>query len=313
MRLFTGLRALPHPPRATAVTIGVFDGVHRAHQRLVRSTAAFARGLRGLSVVVTFHPDPHLVLDPAHAPPALMPLDARIQALGELGVDWIWVIPFTKRFARTPAETFIRQVISARLNARVLVVGESFAFGHSRRGTQATLRWLGAELGLRVRAVPNVRRGGEPISSSRIRRLIAAGRLAEARRLLGRAPALYGTVVRGAGRGRTLGVPTANIALNASTIPPRGVYAVTVAVGARRYPGVMNLGVRPTFGAGPLVCEVHLLDLAPSRSLLTRRVAVLLSRRLRSERCFRSPQALVRQIRRDISRARRMFARNPLR
>lgn len=311
MRVFTGLAALPHPPRRAVVTVGVFDGVHRAHQRLIRSTVRLARRLHGTSVVVTFNPDPHAVLDPAHAPPALMPLQARLEALGGLGVDWVWVIPFTRAFAMVPAETFIRRLLIGRLHAAALIVGESFAFGRNRRGTLATLRAAAPEGGMQVIAVTELRLGGASISSSRIRRLIAGGRLAAAQRLLTRPPTLYGTVVRGAGRGKLLGFPTANIRLQASTRPPRGVYAVAVETASRRrrYRGVMNLGVRPTFGSGPLVCEVHLLNF--TGRLVGRDVTVSLIARLRGERCFPTPTALVRQIRRDVARARRLFARLP--
>jgi riboflavin kinase/FMN adenylyltransferase len=309
MRVVTSLTAVPHPPRRAVVTVGVFDGVHRAHQHLIRSTVRLARRLKGTSVVVTFDPDPHAVLDPDHAPPALTPLHARLAQLRALGVDWVWVIPFTRAFARTRAETFLRRIVRTRLRAAALIVGESFAFGRDRRGNLATLRVLAPALGVQVCALQDIRRGGAPISSSRIRRLIAGGRLAEARRLLGRPPALYGTVVHGAGRGCRLGFPTANIRLTASTLPPRGVYAVLLTTASRRYRGVMNLGVRPTFGPGPLVCEVHLLNF--SGRIRGRAVTVSLVAHLRGERCFPSPQALVRQVRRDVSRATRILARLP--
>ena len=155
-----------------------------------------------------------------------------------------------------------------------------------------------------------MRLAGGPISSSRIRRLIGHGQLAVARRLLGRTPALYGVVVRGAGRGHHLGFPTANIQLSSHVLPPRGVYAVAVRSmhHQRAWRGVMNLGVRPTFGPGPVVCEVHLLGF--SGSLLGRSVAVSLLARLRSERCFPTPQALSRQVHQDLIRARRLFSKS---
>src|SRR3989338_259172 len=215
----------------------------------------------------------------------------------------------SSRFASASRPPAINRRI--RELAAALIVGESFTFGRDRHGNMATLRSLAPELGMRVMAVRDVRSGGAPISSSRIRRVIAGGRLADAKRLLGRPPALYGTVVPGAGRGRRLGFPTANVRLTASTLPPRGGYAVSLVTGARGYRGVMNLGVRPTFGAGPLVCEVHLLDV--TASLLARRVVVFLHRRLRNERCFPSPQALIRQVRRDVRRARRVLAKSSLR
>ena len=302
---------MTRPPRRVIVTVGVFDGVHIAHQRLIRTTVRLARRLRGTSVVITFDPDPQRVLDPAHAAPALMPLDARVATLKALGVDRVWVIPFTKRFARLTAEQFIRRVLVRRLGTAALVVGDAFVFGKSRQGNMTVLRALGPSCGMRVVPVRAVRRGGAVVSSSRIRRLISDGRLAEARRLLGRPPTLYGVVVRGAGRGRRLGFPTANIRLIPQIVPPQGVYAVAVRRrdGRRIWRGVMNLGIRPTFGPGPVVCEVHLLGF--SGTLLGQSVSILLLARLREERCFPSWHALIRQVRRDIARARRVFARSP--
>jgi riboflavin kinase/FMN adenylyltransferase len=314
------LNAVGHPPRRAVVTVGVFDGVHLAHQQLLHATIRLARRLHGTSVAMTFDPDPQLVLDPGHAQPPLMPLESRIAALRALGVDWVWVIPFTKRFARTTAEQFIRRVLVQRLRAAAVVVGETFVFGRDRQGDMEALQVLGPSYGMRVVAVRQVRRGGKPVSSSRIRQLIGTGQLAHAARLLGRAPALYGVVVRGAGRARRLGFPTANLRLIPQALPPRGVYVVLLARtgwpgvtpplsgGKLIGGGVMNLGVRPTFGAGPLTCEVHLLGF--SGSLRGRSVCVLLLARLRAERRFSSWRSLQRQVRSDIARARRFFARH---
>jgi riboflavin kinase/FMN adenylyltransferase len=295
--------------RALVVTVGVFDGVHRAHQQLIRTTVKLAHHLQGESLVITFHPDPETVLAPSRAQPSLMPIEARVALLRSLGVNRVWVMPFTKRFARTSAQQFIRSVLVRRLRAAAIVVGTAFAFGKDRRGDMALLRRVGLTSGLRVVPVRQITAGGKPISSSRIRQLIAAGRLASAKRLLGRFPSLYGRVVRGAGRGRRLGFATANIALSSQVLPPQGVYAVLVRWldDSRARRGVMNFGVRPTFGPGPLVCEVHLLGVT-SESLLGRSVEVSLVARLRGERCFPSPQALSRQVCSDIARARRLLS-----
>ena len=307
-RVVKGFAALRRPPSRAVVTIGVFDGVHRAHQHLVRSAVELAHRLRGRSVVITFDPDPQTVLDPAHAPPALMPLPERLWHLRTLGADLVWVIPFTRRFARMSAARFVRDLLLQRLHASALIVGERFVFGKGRHGDMDTLQALGPPAGMRVIPVRDITVGGQPVSSSRIRRLIARGRLADAKRLLGRPPALYGLVVRGSGRGRRLGFPTANIRLDAHAAPPTGVYAVRLQRDdhARWWHGVMNFGRRPTFGPGPLVCEVHLPGF--SGTLRGRRVSVLLLARLRGERRFSSPQALIRQIRRDLSHARRLWA-----
>ncbi len=308
MRILHGLRAMERPPRRAVVSVGVFDGVHLAHQRLIRATVAVAAQVRGTSVVVTFDPDPQTVLDPSHAQPRLMPLDARVRLLQELGVQWVWVIPFTPSFSRMTPEAFVQRILAQRLHAIRLVVGEQFAFGSGRRGDMPLLRRLGPRYGITVVALPHVRRGGLPVSSSRIRRLISDGRLSQARQLLGRPPELFGTVVRGLGRGRRLGFPTANIRLTSDVMPPQGVYAVTVEDHTRRqrWPGVMNLGVRPTFGAGALVCEVHLLKF--SGRVLGRSVKIAVHAWLRHERCFPSWQLLSRQIGRDVARARRVLS-----
>lgn len=308
-RVFLGLQAVRRPPVHPVVTVGVFDGVHIAHQQLLRSAIALAERLKGTSVVVTFDPDPQMVLDPAHAPLALMPLTERMRCLSALGVDWIWVIRFTRRFSRMSAEEFVRRILAHRLGAAAVVVGETFVFGKNRVGDMDTLQRLGPPHGMRVISVKPIQRNGRPISSSRIRQLIARGALAEARRLLGRPPALYGTVVRGAGRGERLGFRTANIRLIPQVLPPRGVYAVILRHRdtGRIWRGVMNLGVRPTFGPGPVVCEAHLLGFRGS--LMGHRVAVSLLQRLRGERRFASPEALIAQVRRDIARARGLFSR----
>lgn len=310
-RVSVGLRAMARPPIRPVVTIGMFDGVHLAHQQLIRTTIRLARRMQGTSVAITFDPDPRLVLDSAHPPSALMPLQERVRYLRALGIEQVWIIPFTKRFARVTAEQFVRRILIGRLRASALVVGDAFVFGRGRRGNMTMLRRLAGTAGMRIVAVPPIVRGGLPVSSSRIRALIAAGKLAKATRLLTRPPALYGMVVRGAGRGHRLGMPTANIRVMGQALPPIGVYAVRVSApnGTRSWGGVMNLGVRPTFGPGPLVCEVHLLGL--TGALRGRLLTVELLARLRSERCFANPDALRRQIHRDALRARRVLTRYP--
>ena len=310
MRILKGMRALRRAPRRAAVTVGVFDGMHRAHQTLIRTTVREARRLRGHALAVTFDPDPQRVLHPERAPCALAPLSARLAQLRALGVDDVWVIPFTRAFARTHAKTFVTRTLIERLRARVLVVGETFLFGFHRLGDVGVLSRLGGLHGMRVIAVKPIRDRGRPISSTRIRRALAAGTLAEAARLLGRPPGLWGRVVRGAGRGRRLGIPTANIALTAQQcLPPQGVYAVWVHARGRRYRGAMNFGRRPTFGRGPVVCEVHLLKF--SGRLPRQDIQLDLIARLRGERRFASPEALVAQVRRDLARARRLLGSPP--
>ncbi len=294
---------------ATAVTIGVFDGVHIAHQRLIGKTVALARQYGLASVVVSFDPDPYTVIHPGQASQALMPVAQRLDAISALGPDYVWVIPFTRRFASITAQAFIRRLLIGCLHAKMIVVGDAFAFGSKRLGDLSLLRRMGKSHGMRVVAVASMKNGGETVSSSRIRRLVGEGKLLKARQFLGRAPALYGVVVQGAGRGRKLGVPTANVKLTGQLLPPQGVYAVLLRRTGkpRLHHGVMNFGTRPTFGGGPAVCEVHLFGF--SGSLMKAAVEVFLIRRLRSERCFADFSELQRQIAKDALYARRILKR----
>jgi riboflavin kinase/FMN adenylyltransferase len=295
-------RARSRPPVRAVAALGMFDGVHIGHQRLIGAAVAEARRLRGTSVVVTFEPDPQHILNPARASAPLLPLEARVAAIRALGAQRVLVIPFTRRFANTTAGAFVQTVLARRLRAHCVVVGRGFVFGHDRQGNLATLRTLGRRAGYRVIAVPPVRRDGAVVSSSRIRALVRSGEVVNAARLLGRPPTLYGTVVRGAGRATALGFPTANLRLAKQLPPESGVYGVRLHRAGRSWPGVMNLGRRPTFGAGPLTCEAHLLGFRGSLYGTAVRVEVL--QRLRPEQRFASVDALVDQIHRDIAVAR---------
>ncbi|MBI4354156.1 MAG: riboflavin biosynthesis protein RibF [Candidatus Omnitrophica bacterium] len=301
MPVIIGRNRLPAMPPRAVVTIGMFDGVHRAHQRLIRTAVRLARRLRGTSVAVTFDPDPQLVLDPRHAPPPLMPLARRLKLIEDLGAHLIWVIRFTPAFSRISPDEFIRSLLWRQLRARWVVVGDAFAFGKDRRGDLSLLRRGGSSYGMRIMALPAVRSGDAPISSSRIRRLVQHGALAEARQLLGRHVELSGRVVHGVGRASRLGFPTANIKLHATLLPPHGVYRVVTSLRGRRHEGLMNLGTRPTFGrGGGVVCEVHLPRFRGQ--LYGHTVTLSLLEYLRRERRFTDRDALIRQIRRDLRR-----------
>ncbi len=283
------------------VTIGMFDGVHLGHQRLIARAVRVAHRHRGLSVGVTFDPDPQWVLDPKHARPPLMPLRRRVELMRLLGLDRVIVIAFTRAFAALTPEQFVTRVLVRRLRARVVVVGDNFAFGKARRGDVALLRRVGPCHGMRVITVAAVTRGGQPVSSSRIRGLVQSGHMREAHRLLGRPFELSGVVVRGSGRATRLGFPTANVRLDNTLHPPHGVYHVQMAWSRRRANGLMNIGTRPTFGTGPVVCEVHLPRFRGR--LYGQRVRMACLARLRDERRFATPHALAAQIRRDLLRA----------
>jgi riboflavin kinase/FMN adenylyltransferase len=291
-----------------AVTAGNFDGVHRGHQVLVAAAVADAREAGGTAVVLTFDPHPSRVLSPDRAPSTLMTVDQKAEILGELGVDRLAVLPFTLELSRKTPEEFARLVLAGALGAGLVVVGSNFRFGQGRAGDVETLRGLGAALGFRVHGLEPVVHEGAPVSSSRIREALARGAVDAAAAMLGRRFFVDGTVVRGAGRGRTLGIPTANLDLWNETLPRGGVYACWCRIEGRpeRHRAVVNVGRRPTFGGGETTVEAHLLDF--DEDVYGRGARIEFEARLRDERPFPGPAALVEQIHVDVQDARRVLA-----
>ncbi|MBI3932411.1 MAG: bifunctional riboflavin kinase/FAD synthetase [Acidobacteria bacterium] len=292
-----------------AVSVGNFDGVHRGHQVLVEVAVRDARSLGGTAVVLTFDPHPSHVLSPDRAPSALMTVEQKAEVLAGLGVDKLAVLPFTPELSQETPDEFVRLVIEATLGAQLVVVGSGFRFGHRRAGDVETLERLGRERGFRVHAVEPALHEGAPISSTRIREALARGDVEAARILLGRAFFVDGTVVPGEGRGRRLGIPTANLDLVNETLPGGGVYAgrfrgLRADTGEPR-PAVVNVGRRPTFGGGRVTVEAHVLDY--EGDLYGRPVRLEFLVRLREERRFPGAEALVAQIRQDVARAREVL------
>ncbi len=289
--------------RPVAATIGVFDGVHRGHAAILATLRGRARAIRGRAIAVTFDRHPLITLAPAAAPRALMTLAQRSAALRRAGAARVVVLPFTRALAGLPPDTFVRRVLVGRLRITELVVGYDFHFGRGGRGDADLLTALGARLGFRVSVVPPVLDRGEPVSSTRIRRLIGLGRMPEAARLLGRPFALEGVRIHGRRLARRLGFPTINLRPRDGALPPFGVYVVRLA----GRPGVANLGVRPTVERGPVgpVLEVHVLGRSVPRIPAGARPAVDLLRFLRPERKFPSLAALRGAIARDVAAARR--------
>ena len=310
MRVVTTAARVPrHLPRPV-VAIGTFDGVHRAHAAILRRVVADARRCHGTSVVLSFDPHPQHVLRPGREPRLLTRVDQRLEHFAALGVQFVWLVRFTRRFAQLTPDAFVQRLLVRTLHARAIVVGSSFGFGQGRTGTVHALRALGRRAGIRVRQVPDVLDGGAPITSSRIRAAIVAGRVREAARWLGRPVMLRGRVVRGAGRGRALGFPTANIDAGRSILPPDGVYVVRVQCGARWWRGVANIGRRPTFrDTASTTVEVHLLQF--DGRLYGRSVTVEWLHRRRPEQAFATTADLRRQIAADIDEAQRYFRRQP--
>ncbi len=290
----------------TIVTIGSFDGLHIGHQQLVRDLVAHARKTDSLSAVVTFHPHPRAVLRPWLNPKVLTTPGEKAVLLAQMGLDILILLRFTQRLARTPAAEFMHLLYEC-LNMAELWVGPDFALGRGREGDVAALSQMGARWGFQVRIVEAVSVDGRPVSSTWVRELLAAGQVTEARRLLGRPYSLAGEVVGGARRGRCLGFPTANLAVRPErAVPPDGVYAVYALIGDERWPAVANVGERPSFNTGERAIEVHLIGY--QGDLYGRDLVVEFVKRLRPERRYEDVCELVRQIGRDVERARQLLA-----
>jgi riboflavin kinase/FMN adenylyltransferase len=287
------------------VTVGTFDGVHRGHQAVLAEIVrrATRRGIE--SVVVTFDPHPLAVVNPAAAPRLLTLPAERQRLLAEGGVDRVVTLPFTPELARLAPEEFVRDVLRAKIGMDELVLGYDHGFGRGRSGDVDAVRRIGAADGFAVDVVEAVRDDGQPISSTLIRTAVAHGDLVLGGRWLGRLYGAVGVVARGAGRGRTIGVPTINLPVPDARklLPPDGVYAVWVTIEGRgRIGGMMNQGPRPTFGVTERGLEVHLFDFAGD--LYGETVLVEWVRCLRDVQSFPSREALVEQLARDAAAAR---------
>lgn len=290
------------------VTVGTFDGVHRGHQRVLAEVVGRARTSGLTSVLVTFDPHPLEIVNPPAAPKLLTLSDEKRELVVAAGVERVVVLPFTREVAQQSPEEFIRG-LRAEHALEQLVLGYDHGFGRGRSGDEASVRRLGSAEGFAVAVVDAVREDGQPISSTLIRAAVAHGDLAGAARWLGRPYGLLGRVVPGAGRGRTIGVPTMNLAPPdvRKLLPPDGVYAVWVWWRGTRYGGMMNQGARPTFAEPGRTLEVHLFEFA--EDLYGETVRVEWVRRLRDVQAFPSRDALVAQLERDRQAARESLNR----
>ncbi|MGC9457023.1 MAG: bifunctional riboflavin kinase/FAD synthetase [Halothiobacillaceae bacterium] len=304
MKITRGQHNLKPAPGGCVVTLGNFDGVHLGHQA-VMTQAAEAAGARQLAaVVMTFEPLPREFFDPDQPVARLTRLRERYRAINALGfIDELAVLHFNRRLASLPAEDFVRDVLVKGLNARHVVVGDDFRFGAGRAGDHALLEQLGQSAGFTVEKARTYQLEGQRISSTRVRAALAAGEMTQAARLLGRSYALCGHVAHGDKRGRTLGYPTANIALHRRQSPLSGVFAVRAALpDGRLVDGVANVGRRPTVGGLRARLEVHLFDF--EETIYGQVIEVRFLHRIRPERQFESLEALVSQIQTDSQIAR---------
>lgn len=291
----------------SVLALGNFDGLHRGHMTIVERVVRTAAERVVTPLVLTFDPHPTRVVRPDKAPALLMTMAQKMEALEQAGVHGMAVVRFTPEIASWAPDTFVRLVLVEWLRIAEVWVGANFLFGHDRSGNFSMLRMLGARYGFRAEKIDPVRHKELVVSSSRVRRLIAEGRVDEAAALLGRHYCIDGTVVHGLQRGRLLGFPTANLESENELTPPDGVYAALATLDGIVYPSVTNIGVRPTFHQpSATVVETHLLDI--ERDLYGARMRVSFVQRIRDERTFDGVDALKAQIAADCNRARALFA-----
>jgi len=288
------------------LALGNFDGLHRGHQKILDRLRRVAAERGATSVVMIFDPHPPRIVRPDKAPPLLMTKAQKLEALARAGVQGAAIVRFTPELSRWSPETFVQAVLVDWLHVAEVWVGANFLFGHDRAGNFTLLRALGARYGFKTEKIDPVRYKDFVVSSTRIRRLVAEGRVDEAGALLGRQYYIDGTAVRGDGRGRTIGFPTANLCTENELLPPHGVYATTATIDGVVRPSVTNIGVRPTVDrSGRTTMETHIFDVDRDLYGATIRVGFVL--RLRDERAFDSVDALRDQIAADCDRARVLF------
>jgi len=307
MQVFRKLEKVPANLGPTVVSVGNFDGVHIAHQAVVRHMAERAHAMGGKAVAVTFDPHPLRILRPDSSPRLLTPLEIKLRLLEQTGVDAVLVLPFTRDLSLMSAHDFARNVLVDALHAREVHEGYNFHFGHKAQGNVETLAQFGREMGFDVHTYSEQLLRGHHVSSSEIRSLIAAGRVERARALLGRPFSILSNPGRGRGYGTRYTVPTVNLARYDELVPANGVYITRVRINGECFDAVTNVGVRPTFGPDSFAIESHLLNFHPIELLAQTEIELFFLKRLREERKFENVDALREQIGKDVHKAQRFF------
>jgi riboflavin kinase / FMN adenylyltransferase len=315
MNIYRQLDELPTPHAPVVATIGNFDGVHLGHQGVIAEVIERARFLGGQSLAITFDPHPARILRPEQPQPLITPLARKLELLADTGIDATLVLHFTDELRHMHPRDFATNVLVNAVHATEVHEGENFRFGYEAKAGIDSLEALGSELGFGVTVYAPRSVRGEPVSSSRVRRIIASGNVSHARALLGRPFSIDSNPAPGRGYGARYAVPTINLAPYSELLPANGVYVTTLTIGAgeqaETFYAVTNVGNRPTFGSDSFAVESHLLNFHPLEGdqALTERTPLRLTflRRLRAERPFPTTQALRDQIARDVARARRYF------
>ena len=309
MRILRDLPSFPPELRPSVAAFGAFDGIHLAHAKILDTAVERARALGVSAVACTFDPHPTAVLRPEKAPAPIATLEENLARIAERGLDATLVIPFTRDFSRMEAETFVDEALVGTLGAREVVVGFNHTFGSGARGTAVLLRELGVRRGFVTHVLPPLQVNGLTVSSSAIREALRDGDVEQARAFLGRPYSLTGTVRRGAGRGRTLGFPTANLKPDRPLVLAAGVYAARARWEDRQAEAVVNIGYRPTFEESQYWVEAYLFDFAGD--LYDRALTLDFLCRIRAEMKFPGVEALTAQVRADMAEARRLLRAQP--
>ncbi len=311
MQVFRSLDAIPADLGRTVVSVGNFDGVHRAHQKVLAEIVTRAKDAAAKSVAVTFDPHPTRILRPGNDLKLLTPVPEKLQLLEKTGIDAVAVLPFSRDLSLMTPYEFANEILKNRLRALEVHEGYNFRFGHRAEGNIQTLQELGAKMGFVVHDYPEMRLRGEAVSSSQIRKLLSEGTVSRARHLLARLFSILSTPGRGRGYGSKYTVPTINLSRYEELVPKDGVYITRTRVGndatADCFDSVTNVGNRPTFGSDSFAIESHLLNFHPLDLTAETAVEVHFLHRLRDEIKFPSVEALKEQIGRDVRRAERYF------
>jgi riboflavin kinase/FMN adenylyltransferase len=307
MQVFHKLEDVPAEFGPSLVSVGNFDGVHRAHALVLGEIAARARTSGAKAVAVTFEPHPARILRPDSGLKLLTPTPEKLRLLGATGIDAILMLPFGRDLSLMTPRQFAERILKKKLHAREVHEGYNFRFGHKAAGNVDLLEQLGREMGFEVKAYPEQKLRGEPVSSSHIRKLLGEGRVSRARHLLARPFCILNAPGRGRGYGSKYTVPTINLARYEELVPKDGVYVTWTRVGVECFDSVTNVGNRPTFGADSFAIETHLLNFHPIELTPESEVEICFLDRLRDEIKFPSVEALREQIARDVKKARRYF------
>lgn len=284
------------------VALGVFDGLHKAHRRILKETVKFARKIKGTSIALTFWPHPQ-------RQESLYSLEHRLRLIREIGTDICIVINFNKRFSKISAEGFVRDILVKKIGVHYLSVGRNFRFGKKAKGNFSTLKKLSRLYCFKVKIFDVIKIKHRPISSTYIRRLITQGDLDAAKRLLNRPVSVYGEVIKGTSLAKRMGFPTANIDPHHEILPPSGVYAVRVTLNNKKFKGTCYIGKKPTFLRQKAASvEVYIFNF--NKNIYGKNLEIHFLTKIRKEKKFKSAQLLAEQIRKDISSAKRVFSRH---